>query len=108
MEQEENVLFPRIKVLVAAKNSGIGRPGSNVPGMDGTVSTMEREHESVGNMLAEIRAHSHNYLVPVEGCSSYKLLYQLLQEFEEDLHLHVHLENNILFPKALNIEKRLN
>ena len=69
---------------------------------------MEMEHELVGKNLAEIRDLSNNYTLPADACASYNLLYNLLNEFEEDLHLHIHLENNILFPKALQMEKELN
>ena len=58
--------------------------------------------------LEEIRQLSHNYLLPEDACASYSLLYKMLSEFEEDLHLHIHIENNILFPKALEIEKQIN
>ena len=68
---------------------------------------MEMEHELVGKNLAEIRELSGNYSLPEDACATYSLLYRMLDEFEEDLHLHVHLENNILFPKALEIEKQL-
>ena len=69
---------------------------------------MEMEHELVGNHLAEIRELSSNYTLPENACASYSLLYRMLAEFEEDLHLHIHLENNILFPKTLELESRLN
>ena len=69
---------------------------------------MEMEHEVVGENLEEIRRLSDNYTLPEDACASYSLLYRMLDEFEEDLHLHIHLENNILFPKALDLEKQLN
>jgi regulator of cell morphogenesis and NO signaling len=68
---------------------------------------MEMEHEEVGKNLEEIRELTNNYTLPEDACASYSLLYRLLDEFEEDLHLHIHLENNILFPKALAMEKQL-
>jgi regulator of cell morphogenesis and NO signaling len=71
------------------------------------INMMEMEHELVGKNLEEIRQLSNNYLLPEDACASYSLLYRMLDEFEEDLHLHIHLENNILFPKALEIEKKL-
>jgi len=69
---------------------------------------METEHETVGKNLEEIRILSNNYALPEDACASYSLLYRMLDEFEDDLHTHVHLENNILFPKALELEKKLN
>ena len=68
----------------------------------------QMEHEVVGENLAAIRKLSHDYTLPEDACASYSLLYRLLDEFEDDLHLHIHLENNILFPKAVDLEKRLN
>jgi regulator of cell morphogenesis and NO signaling len=69
---------------------------------------MEMEHEMVGKNFEEIRKLSTNYSLPQDACASYSLLYRLLEEFEDDLHTHIHLENNILFPKALAMEKELN
>jgi regulator of cell morphogenesis and NO signaling len=68
---------------------------------------METEHEAVAKNLSEIRQLTRNYQLPGDACASYSLLYRLLDEFEEDLHIHVHLENNILFPKALDLERQL-
>jgi regulator of cell morphogenesis and NO signaling len=68
---------------------------------------MEMEHEVVGEQLQEIRNLTKNFTLPASACKSYQLLYAVLEEFEEDLHLHVHLENNILFPKTLAMEKAL-
>jgi regulator of cell morphogenesis and NO signaling len=66
---------------------------------------MELEHETAGGILEKIRELSNNYTLPADACASYSLLYRMLDEFENDLHIHVHLENNILFPKALALEK---
>jgi len=71
------------------------------------VAMMESEHEEVGEKLAEIRSLTNQFLLPEGACGSYSVLYRLLEEFEEDLHLHVHLENNILFPKAIKLEKEI-
>ena len=72
------------------------------------IQLMEMEHEVVGEHLAKIRELAHNFTLPEDACASYSLLYRMLDAFEDDLHLHVHLENNILFPKAIDLEKRLN
>jgi regulator of cell morphogenesis and NO signaling len=66
---------------------------------------MENEHEAVGNFVEEIRKFTKNFTLPEDACASYTLWYKMLEEFEEDLHLHIHLENNILFPKAIELEK---
>jgi regulator of cell morphogenesis and NO signaling len=64
------------------------------------------EHELVGGNMEQIRKLSNNYELPEDACASYSYLFKTLDEFEDDLHTHVHLENNILFPKALNLEKK--
>ncbi|MEP7106538.1 MAG: iron-sulfur cluster repair di-iron protein [Ferruginibacter sp.] len=106
--KEEKVLFPYIKDLVAAKNNTQPLHAAHFGTVQNPISMMETEHELVGKNLAEIRELTHNYTLPEDACASYTLLYRMLDEFEEDLHLHIHLENNILFPKALEIEKQLN
>jgi regulator of cell morphogenesis and NO signaling len=68
---------------------------------------MEQEHETVGESFEKIRTLTNDYALPDDACASYNLLYRMLDEFEEDLHVHIHLENNILFPKAVKLEKEL-
>ncbi len=107
MVKEEKVLFPYIKGLVAAKNNTQPPQAAHFGTVQAPINMMEMEHELVGNNLAEIRTLSQNYLLPEDACATYSLLYRMLDEFEEDLHMHVHLENNILFQKAIEIEKQL-
>ncbi|MDO6429383.1 iron-sulfur cluster repair di-iron protein [Flavitalea sp. BT771] len=107
LAKEENVLFPYIKALVAARNGSQPSQDAGFGTVQHPISLMEKEHEMVGSNLAQIRALSRNYLLPEDACATYGLLYKLLDEFEADLHVHVHLENNILFPKALDLEKQL-
>jgi regulator of cell morphogenesis and NO signaling len=104
--KEERILFPYIKALVASKDNSQPIVAGNMGTVQNPINMMEREHEQVGKNLDEIRQLSNNYLLPVDACASYSILYKMLDEFEEDLHLHIHLENNILFPKALEIEKQ--
>lgn len=106
--KEEKVLFPYIKELVAAKERLQLLQAAHFGSVQNPINMMEMEHEAVGENLEEIRELSANYTLPEDACASYSLLYRMLNEFEEDLHLHIHLENNILFPKALDIEKQLN
>jgi len=108
MIKEERVLFPYIKELVAAKNNSQPLHAAHFGTVQNPINMMEMEHEMVGKNLEEIRNLSNNYILPKDACASYSLLYRMLDEFEEDLHLHIHLENNILFPKALEVEKELN
>lgn len=100
MGKEENVLFPRIKeaeqILAEGKELLINRNYLQSP-----ISMMEQEHDHAGAMLAEIRKLTNNYTPPEDACTTYRLSFVVLKAFELDLHTHVHLENNILFPKAM-------
>lgn len=105
MVKEEQVLFPYIKQL-QAKTNGVAPEQEAVFGTVQTpINMMEMEHELVGKNMEELRSITNEYTLPADGCASYALLYKMLEEFENDLHLHIHLENNILFPKALALEK---
>ena len=108
MIKEEKVLFPYIKELVTAKNTAQPLHAAHFGTVQNPINMMEHEHEIVGNKLDQIRTLSKNYSLPEDACASYSYLFKTLDEFENDLHIHVHLENNILFPKALEIEKQLN
>lgn len=68
---------------------------------------MEMEHEEVGNVMENINKLSNGYTPPDDACTTYRLSYAKLKEFEDDLHQHIHLENNILFPKAIALENDL-
>jgi regulator of cell morphogenesis and NO signaling len=105
MGKEENILFKYIKDLVASKNSGIPMVGGKSNLIGNEIKTMEEEHEVVGKNLEKIRELSNNYTLPEDSCASYAFLFKSLQNFEDDLHIHIHLENNILFPKAAKLEK---
>ncbi|MBL0308285.1 MAG: iron-sulfur cluster repair di-iron protein [Bacteroidetes bacterium] len=106
MMKEEQVLFPLIKQMVKAIETNQPLTTSGIGSVDSPIRMMESEHELVGNYMAEIRTLSDNYTLPEDACASYSLLFRMLEEFEEDLHIHIHLENNILFPKALELEKQ--
>lgn len=98
-DEEENVLFPYIKRLVRER-----KDGENVKGQ---IDLRVQEHELVGGNMDKIREISNNYALPDDACASYSFLFKSLDEFEHDLHIHVHLENNILFPKAIELEKEI-
>ncbi|MBS1650960.1 MAG: iron-sulfur cluster repair di-iron protein [Bacteroidetes bacterium] len=106
MVKEEQILFPYIKSLVAAKYGKQVEAGS-FGSVKNPINMMEIEHDAVGRMMEDIRSITDNYTLPSDACASYSLLYRLLSEFEDDLHLHIHLENNILFPKAIELERGL-
>ena len=93
--QEENVFFPAIKALSSEDATDAKRI------INTQYSQMMEEHELVGGTMDKIKVLSKNYLVPDDGCNTYRVTYKMLEEFEDDLHTHVHIENNILFPKAV-------
>jgi regulator of cell morphogenesis and NO signaling len=68
---------------------------------------MMHEHDTEGERFRKINALTGNYHPPLDACSTYRITYSLLKEFEDDLHLHIHLENNILFPKSIALEESL-
>ncbi len=107
LAKEEKVLFPYIKELVAIKSKEQPLHAAHFGTVKNPINMMEMEHELVGKNLEEIRTLTIDYTLPEDACATYSLLYRMLDEFEEDLHLHIHLENNILFPKALEIEAQL-
>ncbi len=107
MQEEELVLFPYIKELAKASKTSLLLNKSTTEPIRITIQNMESEHEIVGDSLKEIRILSNQYRVPEDACNSYRVLFSKLEEFEEDLHHHVHLENNLLFPKAIDLENKL-
>jgi regulator of cell morphogenesis and NO signaling len=104
MQKEEQILFPYIDALERSSNGN----GSVEPPFFQTVRNpihaMMKEHDSAGDLVKRIRKTSNEYTAPADACTRYQATYQELREFEEDLHLHVHLENNILFPRAVELE----
>jgi regulator of cell morphogenesis and NO signaling len=104
MMKEEHILFPYIVALENAVSNCRPRPRPAFGTVSNPVHMMELEHDSAGAALKEIGALSSNYQPPESACFSYRTLYTALKEFETDLHQHVHLENNILFPRAIAME----
>ena len=105
MMKEEMVLFPyivRMEEAVVQHEPVLPPPFGSV---QNPVSMMEHEHESAGNALRAMRQASSGYTAPADACVSYQTLYRALAEFEADLHQHIHLENNILFPRAIAMEQ---
>lgn len=105
LQKEEQILFPYVDQLAAARREGRTPARPFFGTVDNPVRMMETEHESAGASMEKIRRLSHDYTPPVEACTSYRVLFAQLRAFEEDLHQHVHLENNILFPGAQGLEK---
>ncbi|MEP1095572.1 MAG: iron-sulfur cluster repair di-iron protein [Cyclobacteriaceae bacterium] len=107
MQKEEKILFPFIKKITEAKKKGKTIEGSILSSIEGPIEMMELEHENAGNIFRTISSLSDKYTPPSDACSTYNVLYAKLQEFEADLHKHIHLENNIIFPKAQRLCKAL-
>lgn len=101
LHKEEQVLFPYIRKAVT---SGTSTP--TFGSLQNPISVMMQEHDNEGVRFRKIAELTNNYAPPTDACNTYRVTLALLQEFEEDLHLHIHLENNILFPKAIALEKQ--
>jgi regulator of cell morphogenesis and NO signaling len=104
MVSEETIVFPYVKQVASRSN---GKTFGEFETIKTPIDEMEAEHDFVGRRMEEIRRLSNNYNLPADGCASYAFLFNKLQEFESDLFTHIHLENNILFPKALEVERNL-
>ncbi len=107
MMKEERVLFPLIKYLVDSKNFNEKPKNGGYGTIQNPINQMEREHVSAGNSLQKIRELTSDFNLPQDACTTFRLTYQELEEFEADLHKHIHLENNILFPRAIELETGL-
>lgn len=107
MMKEEQILFPQIKKMVANldANTPIERPAFGT--VKNPITMMEHEHDNAGEVFRTIAKLTNNYTPPEDGCTTYQVAFSMLAEFEKDLHLHIHLENNILFPEALKLERKL-
>ena len=105
MAKEEQILFPFIVGLAEARQHGRPAPQPPFGTVENPIRMMEHEHRFVGDALAEIRELTGGYRVPDDACATYRVCFQELEAFEADLHAHVHLENNILFPRAVSLEQ---
>jgi regulator of cell morphogenesis and NO signaling len=104
IRKEEMILFPAIAAYEAAAASGQPLPRTPFGTVSNPIHMMEHEHESAGQALSQIREITHNFEVPEYACVTYRALMSGLDELERDLHMHIHLENNILFPRAERLE----
>ncbi len=100
MMKEEQILFPHIKQMVNSSSS-------HDAFVNGPISVMIAEHDSAGDILKKMSELSSGYRTPADGCNTYRAAYANLKALEDDIHMHIHLENNILFPKALELEESL-
>lgn len=105
MKKEELMLFPFVKRMVKTKEADglLSQPSFGT--VSNPIAMMMHEHDNEGDRFREIANLTNDYTAPSDGCTTYKVTFAMLKEFEEDLHKHIHLENNILFPKSVILEK---
>ncbi|HEY3388322.1 MAG TPA: iron-sulfur cluster repair di-iron protein [Prolixibacteraceae bacterium] len=97
LKNEEEVLFPAIKSVLANNDT----ESKNT--ITSEIARMVGEHEFAGGAMDTINTLTHHYLLPEDSCGTYQVAFKLLEQFEDDLHIHVHLENNILYPDAIKL-----
>ena len=103
MKKEEFILFPFVKKMESAIRNGGAIEQPPFGTVENPIAMMREEHENEGERFVKIAELSNNYIPPADACNTYKVTFAMLQEFEQDLHKHIHLENNILFPKAIEM-----
>ena len=106
MKKEELILFPFIKKMENAIRTGQTIEKPHFGTVENPIAMMQDEHVTEGERFVKIAALTNNYTPPSDACNTYKVTFSMLQEFEQDLHKHIHLENNILFPKAKEMEEK--
>jgi regulator of cell morphogenesis and NO signaling len=106
MMKEERILFPYIVGLEAAVMNNVPTPFAPFGTVGNPIAAMMREHDAAGEILRTMRKISGDFAIPENACFSYSTLYNALAELEADLHQHIHLENNILFPRSLKMENK--
>ena len=106
MKKEEMILFPFIKQLENAIRKGQDIEQPHFGTVENPIAMMKHEHENEGDRFVKIAALTNNYTPPADGCTTYRVTFSMLQDFEQDLHKHIHLENNILFPKAIEMQEK--
>jgi regulator of cell morphogenesis and NO signaling len=106
MQKEEQILFPYIDGLERARNARQPVEPPFFYTVRNPIQAMMKEHDSAGELASQIRELTGRYAAPQDACAAFKALYEELRQFEADLHQHVHLENNILFPRAVRLEAR--
>lgn len=107
LKKEELILFPFIRKMVNAEREGSALEAPHFGTVENPVEMMKDEHSAEGERFEKIAKRTNGYTTPEDACSTYNVAFRMLEEFENDLHKHIHLENNILFPKAIELEKKL-
>ncbi|MDE5437337.1 iron-sulfur cluster repair di-iron protein [Elizabethkingia meningoseptica] len=105
MKKEELILFPFVRNMIKARHSGESLLQPHFGTVENPVNMMKHEHTAEGERFEKIAKLTDNYTPPADACNTYKVAFAMLQDFENDLHTHIHLENNILFPKSIQLEK---
>lgn len=108
MKKEELILFPFIKKIAKADKNNEKIASPPFGSISNPIDMMHTEHDNEGERFRKIAELSNNYQPPKDSCNTYRIAFILLKEFEDDLHKHIHIENNILFKKAISIENKLN
>ncbi len=106
MKKEELILFPFIIKMVKAKIDQSAIQAPHFGTVENPIAMMMHEHDTEGERFREIAELTNDYNPPADACNTYRVTFAMLDEFEKDLHLHIHLENNILFPKAIKLEQQ--
>lgn len=106
MKKEELILFPFVKKMVKATLEQGSVQSPQFGTVENPIAMMMHEHDTEGERFRQIAELTNNYNPPADACNTYKVTYAMLDEFEKDLHLHIHLENNILFPEAVKLEQQ--
>jgi regulator of cell morphogenesis and NO signaling len=107
MMKEEHILFPAIHELAIAARNGTHHPPSPFGTVAHPIRVMEDDHEQAGELLARLEALTGHFTPPEDACTTFRTCYGELARYERDLHRHVHLENHVLFPRAVELEQRL-
>lgn len=107
MKKEELILFPAVRRMVKSQMQKTTPEKPQFGSINNPIQMMMHEHNNEGERFRQIEALSNKYNPPQDACNTYRVTFAMLKEFEEDLHLHIHLENNILFPKSLELEKAI-
>jgi regulator of cell morphogenesis and NO signaling len=108
MKKEEFILFPYIKAMEEAMKNDFHLSAPHFGHIDNPIAMMEHEHDTEGERFRKISALSNSYTPPSDACQTYRVAFAMLEEFENDLHTHIHLENNILFPVAQQVFGNMN
>lgn len=105
MKKEELILFPFVRNMIKAQQTGEALRQPHFGTVENPVNMMQHEHTVEGERFEKIAQLTDGYTPPEDACNTYKVAFAMLQDFENDLHTHIHLENNILFPKSIHLEK---